>query len=347
VDSSAIRNDCSVCKGYRPPESKRFNLYGLHCTTCHEVTHGACEECGTCLPDGHRYDRRYCSSSCRATAHKARQLLVLARSVWEAEHPEEAALQAKEQEEWLAAASAVMGALDSRSENRKSKDRQQREARLRAAECSDCQQPLDVVYRRHNGTHEQETGTPGAFVVPVCEACRCSRHTYHRLWLCDRCRPGRSTWDWTTRTHNRSWSCPDAGPDHVGTYCTDCHPHGWRDPAPCEGCARLVVNHDSVRPGYRRGVMLDGTDDDVAWIVDGDHYREIPADSIIRVFCSELCRRQVFRAEQKAKREPVADKRCDSCKAPFRPARADSRYCSNACRQKAYRDRTPAKTGTS
>jgi hypothetical protein len=30
---------------------------------------------------------------------------------------------------------------------------------------------------------------------------------------------------------------------------------------------------------------------------------------------------------------------CRQCGAPYRPERADSRFCSNACRQRAYRER--------
>jgi hypothetical protein len=31
--------------------------------------------------------------------------------------------------------------------------------------------------------------------------------------------------------------------------------------------------------------------------------------------------------------------KCVTCKEPFTPARSDARYCSPACRQRAYRDR--------
>jgi hypothetical protein len=39
--------------------------------------------------------------------------------------------------------------------------------------------------------------------------------------------------------------------------------------------------------------------------------------------------------------EVRAPQRCARCRAPFIPARADARYCSDGCRQAAYRDRRP------
>ncbi|WP_206530065.1 hypothetical protein [Nordella sp. HKS 07] len=36
---------------------------------------------------------------------------------------------------------------------------------------------------------------------------------------------------------------------------------------------------------------------------------------------------------------PRRTRMCDGCRKPFQPNRADARFCSNACRQRAYRDR--------
>jgi hypothetical protein len=35
----------------------------------------------------------------------------------------------------------------------------------------------------------------------------------------------------------------------------------------------------------------------------------------------------------------VSSRSCDTCGQEFRPWRGDARYCSTACRQKAYRSR--------
>lgn len=62
--------------------------------------------------------------------------------------------------------------------------------------------------------------------------------------------------------------------------------------------------------------------------------------------CSDRCARPV---EAKRKRQLRADARrwrsstnCDECGERFVPSRTDARYCSGACRQKAYRHRTQA-----
>jgi hypothetical protein len=61
----------------------RFGLWGTpHCTTCHEWTHYACEECGACLPRTRhlwpgvgetRSDRLCCSNACRQRAYRERR----------------------------------------------------------------------------------------------------------------------------------------------------------------------------------------------------------------------------------------------------------------------------------
>jgi len=51
--------------------------------------------------------------------------------------------------------------------------------------------------------------------------------------------------------------------------------------------------------------------------------------------CSDRCLRSV----KKAARHRVRSFTCDTCGATFLPARTDSRHCSPACRQKAYRQR--------
>ena len=68
-------------------------------------------------------------------------------------------------------------------------------------------------------------------------------------------------------------------------------------------------------------------------------------------FCSGGCAREFYAAAQRnkrAERRPSGQRRnCATCGAPVTTGRADSRFCSSACRQKAYRKRvTAGKSGT-
>jgi len=103
--------------------------------------------------------------------------------------------------------------------------------------------------------------------------------------------------------------------------CQMAHEHyhlSWRTrdrvSLPCAGCGRAIVLYLTDRPQER-------------------------------FYCSRLCHTAVtnrLRRERataaRAEREP--DKRpCEACGVVFVPARADARYCSSACRQRAYRAR--------
>jgi len=105
--------------------------------------------------------------------------------------------------------------------------------------------------------------------------------------------------------------------------------HGSLERQPCEGCGRGVFNHIALRPGYRR--LSRG------WYATG-HYAE-PA---LRVFCSDRCARTTFNAESKAKRADRDPVDCPACGERVDSRRRDSRYCSSACRQRAYRARARA-----
>jgi hypothetical protein len=57
-----------------------------------------------------------------------------------------------------------------------------------------------------------------------------------------------------------------------------------------------------------------------------------------RTVCSESCRLALDRERARLERaESRVGKRCAECDEPFDADRADRRYCSNACRQRAYR----------
>ena len=78
-------------------------------------------------------------------------------------------------------------------------------------------------------------------------------------------------------------------------------------PEPCEGCGRPVYTEDDRR---------------VRW----------------RILCSDKCKQQVQVREARELRrlDPIP---CELCAEVFEPSRSDARFCSVACKQKAYRRR--------
>ena len=83
----------------------------------------------------------------------------------------------------------------------------------------------------------------------------------------------------------------------------------WRPPKPCEKCGRPVIC---------------------------DMRRKLSK----YVVCSDGCRRAVYGAVARARRRSLVEPRsCALCGAAFRPKRSHARYCSAACKQKAFRRR--------
>ena len=125
--------------------------------------------------------------------------------------------------------------------------------------------------------------------------------------------------------HNRD--VVDTGQYFPSCRCEDRH---WTSPEPCLACARPVSWPRNA--GWRRGR---------GWFY---HDEQRPADP--RVFCGNNCKRLVLRAESKAQRlatKAAAEKvKCPVCLFEVRPTRGDVTYCSNACRQRAYRQRKAA-----
>jgi hypothetical protein len=64
------------------------------------------------------------------------------------------------------------------------------------------------------------------------------------------------------------------------------------------------------------------------------------------VYCSRRCRNAVDKVAACERRQAEQDgpRRCDGCHATLDGRRADAAYCSNACRQRAYRQRTAHST---
>jgi endogenous inhibitor of DNA gyrase (YacG/DUF329 family) len=61
-----------------------------------------------------------------------------------------------------------------------------------------------------------------------------------------------------------------------------------------------------------------------------------------RTFCSEQCRHagNLAAARDERRRARGATRACEPCGDQFEPTRSDSRFCSSACRQAAYRRRS-------
>ena len=96
--------------------------------------------------------------------------------------------------------------------------------------------------------------------------------------------------------------------------CESCKPKwsGWLTPEACDGCGRPVHYEWSLR--HRR-----------------------------RALCCNACgKRAQNRAERAARAEARGTRRCPTCAETFEPARADAKFCSSPCRQKAYRRRVTA-----
>jgi hypothetical protein len=110
----------------------------------------------------------------------------------------------------------------------------------------------------------------------------------------------------------------------LGSVCEQCvsgwHP-SWtarrQEPVPCAGGCGVLVTH-SQDDVWRRGA-------------DGE-YDYHPAI----ITCSRRCSEEYARIR---KRVQVGPRDCQVCGESFTPKRGDARFCSNACRQDAYRKR--------
>jgi hypothetical protein len=136
-------------------------------------------------------------------------------------------------------------------------------------------------------------------VLPYCAEHRCTQYDGH---------------------HNRD---AREGYHYKGCTCEDQH---WTSAEPCVGCGRLVAYPRNA--GWRR--VRD-------WSYHGEAEPAKP-----RVFCGRECKRRVRAIEAKSRRlaaRAERSTRCEICDEPFTSKRADARYCSSACRQRAYRER--------
>lgn len=299
VGSAVLCNGCEAKKNDELSRNRKWALSQIHCRTCHSDRHRACMQCGSCMPNGHRWDRECCSSTCRGRRKRELVLATLERAAWEAEHPEEAEKQRAKLElltEELTLLSQVLGG----SPEAVAKRRREQELKLRADRCAQCDRPFgpeEVIYRVADHLW-------GGLVLPYCGDHRCRQLE------------GR---------HNK-----DAGEGHYYPACRcegrDGDRH-WTAPAPCTFCGRLVCyDRKTANP----------------WRFTRDWSYRHEDEKTVRTFCSDGCKRAFYRVQAKGKRlasRGDVSNRCQACNRSFTPNRPDARYCSNACRQKAYRQR--------
>lgn len=312
--TSVTYNDTCSCGATDDQDLRReWRLGGgPHCLTCHSDAHRACAVCGACLPENHRWDKLTCSSTCRVQLKRRRDEAELARQVWEAENPEAAAKRRAERDSWQQAVRAIEA-------NLQTPERRERELRIAslkrdADQCAKCDKPFavgDTIYRR---------GVP---VLPYCHEHRCDQlDGYH--------------------------DC-DAPPGRHYPACR-CGARGWLPPAPCETCGRPVANDLKTANPWRfvpGGISRALAAERDALLAEYESLSEeerheweepIPMGRAVHTFCGEKCRRTFFGR----KRRTVAERACEVCRQTFTPKRADARYCSAPCRQRAYRTRKAA-----
>jgi hypothetical protein len=317
-DEGCLRCDELRRLGRPPPDWER------HCTTCHERTHYACDDCGACLSRRARSDRRYCSSTCRV---RSWQTWRAEKAEWDrrraAGDPEVLAAEAQDKQlvETIRAISALGDAVD----GARALTSIQAKARETAETCAICgvETPAtQPVWRRPE--HFWRLIGDGQTVLPVCFGCRCETFQgKHQTRHCEQCGPEISNWK------RIGWICPDAysrAHKERELYCHGCHPRVWRNPKPCEHCGRQVADSIWLCPSGR---TVWRPDPDRGWAI-----LEVRTRS--RVFCSARCRRAVYAAERK--HADRTQRPCQQCAAVF-TGRADARYCSAGCRQAAHRVR--------
>lgn len=144
----------------------------------------------------------------------------------------------------------------------------------------------------------------------------------HDCSICARCgsaiAEGQPVW-WERTSYTVSAWGPIRGGRRLtfAPWCAACHQttgipeRCYVGPRPCHGCGRDVT--DVHLPHWVR-------------------WRQRPV-------CSRRCVTRYQLAERKAARPRPASPVCAGCGETFTPPRADGRYCSPACRQRAYRKR--------
>jgi len=116
----------------------------------------------------------------------------------------------------------------------------------------------------------------------------------------------------------------------------------------CIPCAKDVASqpfHRDVWPWLTRGALDAGRsrEEYQRWC---RRCRRPFYGAYARLHCSERCA-ELTRAARRDRTRDRDARRCETCAEHFTPPRSDGRYCSPACRQKAYRARRPTPDGAS
>jgi hypothetical protein len=127
------------------------------------------------------------------------------------------------------------------------------------------------------------------------------------------------------------------------------HDPDWRLGPVCMDCAPVYIPVWIERDGY--GQPCEACGRRVAfqadeWVIDG--YDKRPGPERQHVLCSEVCAYRYYnrlRSERSATAR--AGRSCEACGSAFDAVRSDQRYCSPACKQRAYRQRVEAISGSS
>lgn len=132
--------------------------------------------------------------------------------------------------------------------------------------------------------------------------------------------------------------------DDAAQLCANCH----RDLEPSEpiwrGFARGVLCRDCTDDRIREYGELtpcDGCGRPTAYDTWGrTQFYESGVGYVYRTYCCTKCRDAVYRRRRRQRAaEQRGTRRCEECDAILDRQRSDARYCSNACRQRAYRAR--------
>lgn len=111
--------------------------------------------------------------------------------------------------------------------------------------------------------------------------------------------------------------------DGIKTYCTDCKPIPLWD---------VITSRKSPNTRIR---------------LCENCMRQTYVNSVYTKYCSDRCSRQYNNARLAEDRKLLrtllrANRKCHQCGDIFTPPRSDAKYCSSACRQKAYNIRKRA-----
>lgn len=100
-------------------------------------------------------------------------------------------------------------------------------------------------------------------------------------------------------------------------------------------------NQDTLKAWYQEKISGEKPDLAVRKIICKGCGREFYSQIETKKYCLySLCGNRGYQKELKQRRQEARkDMVCPVCEKTFTPKRSDAKFCSNACRQKAYRNR--------